>query len=169
MLSNSYEYWTVIGEVIPGSHSTPPKVLCRCRCGIERLVIVKTLTNGTSKSCGCFKVKRAIETHTRHAHNSGEGKSATYLTWDTMVQRCTNPRHPSFRYYGGRGIILCPEWESFEKFVADMGERPIDRTLDRIDPNGPYHPANCKWATKSEQSINQRPRRNKILVSWGVL
>jgi len=77
-----------------------------------------------------------------------------------MIQRCTNPNHKGFRWYGDRGIAICKRWlNSFENFLADMGEPPEGKTLDRIDNNGNYEPGNCRWATKAEQSVTQRRRR----------
>lgn len=80
----------------------------------------------------------------------------TYVSWVGMIQRCTNPKTPSYKHYGGRGITVCTRWRKFEQFFADMGERPKDRSLDRIDSNGNYEPGNCRWATKSTQIANRR-------------
>lgn len=78
-----------------------------------------------------------------------------------MVQRCTDANHDDFARYGGRGIKVCKRWrESFEHFLADMGERPLGMTLDRKKSSGDYTPENCKWATATEQ---QRNRRNTKL------
>lgn len=83
-----------------------------------------------------------------------------YRSWHMMKQRCQNPKCPSYDYYGGRGIRVCDRWQEFENFYEDMGVRPIGTSLDRIDSNGDYCLANCRWATQQEQALNHRMRRD---------
>ena len=80
-----------------------------------------------------------------------------YATWARMVQRCTNKNSKDYPNWGGRGITICERWRhSPENFYADMGDRPDGHSLDRIDNDGNYEPSNCRWATKSQQTLNSR-------------
>lgn len=80
-----------------------------------------------------------------------------------MIQRCTNSKHVGYKWYGGRGVLVCEEWLKFENFLADMGERPEHMTLDRNDPEGNYELGNCTWVTWSFQLRNKRRvRRGEV-------
>lgn len=100
---------------------------------------------------------RTVHGH-RGSRLSGSRKcSPVYTSWLNMKQRCTNPKSGQFHNYGARGITISPRWvNSFENFLADMGERPEGCSLDRIDVNGNYEPGNCRWATASQQCRNTR-------------
>jgi hypothetical protein len=81
-----------------------------------------------------------------------------------MLTRCYNPRHAYYESYGGRGIkVEDATWlTSFVNFFADMGRKPSPKhSLDRINNDLGYFPANCRWATALEQRHNQRPRKRK--------
>jgi hypothetical protein len=100
-----------------------------------------------------------------HGHTRGGRQSPTYNSWMGMIDRCTKPNHIGYATYGGRGIKVCERWRKFADFLADMGERPEGKTLDRIDSYGNYEPGNCRWATTSEQMLN-RPS-NRLLTFEG--
>lgn len=129
--------------------------LCSCVCGEKVIRHASSLKRGlkqgkSANSCGC----KACVTH---GHTSKGRKSPEYFCWNSMKQRCLNLKSPAFKDYGGRGIIICDRWvKSFESFLADMGPRPPDHSLDRTDPNGNYEPSNCKWATQHEQHLHRR-------------
>ena len=100
----------------------------------------------------------------RFKSTHGMHGTSTWMSWMSMIQRCTNPNAADYPHYGGRGITVCDRWRQFANFFDDMGERPAGKTLDRIDNNVGYSSDNCRWATPLEQRHNQRPhplqRRN---------
>lgn len=151
---------------------------CRCKCGTVLEVQTYRLLNGHKRSCGCMQRERP--NNLRHGHTSKALKAArdpkwrAHCAWLALRQRCSNPRGPDYASYGGRGITYEPRWDSFENFLADMGEPPIGMSLDRIDNDGPYSKANCRWASKEHQMRNRRNSRNftyngetKSLAEWG--
>lgn len=88
----------------------------------------------------------------QHGHATSAGQSPTYKSWVAMRQRCQKPGVKGYHNYGGAGVRVCPRWNSFENFLADMGERPAGTTLGRIGDMGNYEPGNCAWQTTKEQA-----------------
>lgn len=132
--------------------------LCRCSCGGSKVVNSCALQTGHVESCGCLRTenaKRVGHMNTKHGHAHPKSPSRTYRSWSAMWRRCTNQNGHAYQRYGGRGITVCTEWENFERFLADMGERPADRSIDRIDNDKGYFKDNCRWATRSEQQWNR--------------
>lgn len=136
-----------------------------CDCGRSTIVPTGQLRSGATTSCGCVRLKR----HTTH----GQSKSRTYRIWLSMRARCEAPTHTAYPYYGARGIAVCPRWQAFENFLADMGEAPPGLTIDRIRNAQGYEPGNCRWATMAEQAANKTTRveyehagKRRSLVEW---
>ena len=143
-------------------------VKCKCDCGNEVTVKFDNIKRGATKSCGCFRVashKKNLKKSTTHGHCINNTKTRTYRTWISMRNRCNNPKNNMYYRYGGIGITVCERWNSFVNFLEDMGERPLGTSIDRIDNfklTDGYSKSNCRWATPTEQILNQR--RNQIKI-----
>lgn len=87
---------------------------------------------------------------------NGSRFNASYRSWENMKERCLNPNSKDYKNYGGRGIVICDEWLTFEGFYNDMGNRPKDTTLGRIDNEGHYCKDNCEFQTAYQQQNNTR-------------
>lgn len=137
---------------------------CQCDCGVITEVRGSHLRRGNSRSCGCLKAEMAARNARATAKRDGASTHPLYYCWHAMVARCHNPRNPSYKNYGGRGITVCERWRDDPfMFYLDMGERPTGLTLERKNNDEGYHPSNCVWATRTEQQNNRRrPKPSKI-------
>ena len=128
-------------------------------CDKEFESSINHIKNGSTKSCGCQKNKI---TH-------GLRYNKFYGVWKDMRGRCCNLKHKSYPEYGGRGILLCNDWQDVVKFVAWAESTYIEgMSLDRIDNDGNYEPDNCRWADKTTQAINQRIQKNNTSGFAGI-
>lgn len=123
--------------------------LAKCDCGNECVVAGVSVRSGKTTSCGCAK-----RDGSRRPRGTG-ALSSEYTIWTSMKQRCQNPKHRAYRRYGGRGIVVCERWQTFENFLADMGPRPsMKHSIDRINNDKGYCLENCRWANAFEQARN---------------
>ena len=149
-VGDKFSRLTISERVSPiGDRNT--RWLCTCVCGRTTVTSTVHLNSGHTTSCGCYRDERARAAAVTH----GQSGSPTYNSWAAMKQRCYYEKNDNFEYYGGRGIKVCDRWlNSFENFLADMGQRPEGLTLEREDVNLDYSPSNCIWETNSRQGYN---------------
>lgn len=138
---------------------------CKCECGNNVTVRGKCLTQGITRSCGCLAKDLMLDRSWKH-HGYG---TRLYNIWNSMRQRCNNPKNRAYHNYGGRGIKICQEWNDFNlfrKWALDNGYNETANrgicTLDRKNVNDNYSPNNCRWVDMKEQSNN---KRNTIFLS----
>lgn len=86
-------------------------------------------------------------------------QSPTYMCWRDMMRRCYDPRRAHYQRWGAKGITVCERWHKFDNFLADMGDKPPGKTLDRKEGAKGYSKSNCRWATTMEQAQNRRTTR----------
>lgn len=130
---------------------------CRCDCGTLKTVQAAHLRSGAAKSCGCLRIARMAtgEIQKLSARNTTHGmtNSREFSSWSSMRERCANPHHRAWKWYGGKGVRVCDRWTDFANFLTDMGLRPDGCELDRIDPAKNYEPTNCRWLLRRENSL----------------
>lgn len=142
---DKYGSWTVIQEV--ESKEKRKHYIVKCDCGSVKVIRGIRLRFGDSSKCRkCGSTKHSMS------------NSRTYGTWETMIQRCTNPQNTNYKYYGGRGIGVCKEWLEYKNFLSDMGERPDGLELDRKNNNGHYERSNCHWVSHQKNLLNRRKK-----------
>ena len=160
------ERWT---EPRASGNGLRSRCLAQCDCGDISEYMTDNINRGNTTKCKkCSNLSRA-EKHSKHnfsCKSKAQG-GKVYYTWNAMKQRCYNPSENRFKNYGGRGIKVCARWlESFDNFVADMGQPPTDdHSIERIDNNGDYCKENCRWADKVEQARNKS--NNRVITHNG--
>jgi len=151
LIGSQYGRLTIIQELPRITHNR--QVLVQCSCSAIKKVTLNALRMGLTVSCGCYH-RDVVKTH-------GESGDKLYQVWARMRDRCNNPKSDSFDGHGGRGITVCPEWDSYEAFrdwaLANGYQEGL--SIDREKNDLGYSPGNCRWATPTTQARNRRSLR----------
>lgn len=154
-----FTYLTVLDRDTDSGNGKKPivKWLCQCKCGKIISVPGGQLRSSHTVSCGCRKVKHGFA-----------NKERLYQTWSNMRRRCNNPNNNRWEQYGGRGITICAEWDDYAAFRSWALSHGYNDALsiDRIDVDGNYCPANCRWVDSKTQANNVT--RNRIIKYRGI-
>lgn len=166
-IGEEYGYLTIISEPFKDKYFYKNKsssrwfVKYKCRCGSVGNISICYI--GHTMSCGCLKVEKCIES-AKHGYTN----TKIYKIWSGMKSRCNYNKNENFKYYGGKGIKVCQEWEdSFEAFLKwsmENGYVP-GLSIERLDSTKNYEPNNCKWIELSKQQNNTS--RSLMIFAWG--
>lgn len=162
-IGDTYQLWTIVGGPLARRDASGKRILyypCRCRCGVERPIMVSNLRAGYAKSCGCLRKEERPKMQTHRCLPRG-----LYKAWDAMRYRCNTETCKGYRNWGGRGITVCPEWESsyeaFRDWSLANGWKP-GLSIERIGNELGYSPDNCRWIPRGDQNLN---KRNNVRVT----
>lgn len=142
------------------------RFLCKCDCGNTTTLMPYQVAKGTIKTCGCQNGR---------IQNRDCLPAKLFAVWHNMIAKCENPKSAKYYMYGARGIEVCKEWHDYLLFrewaLANGYNEGL--SIDRIDNNGNYEPANCRWTTMKVQSLNKRSTifitykgETKTLMEW---
>lgn len=168
---DSINFLTMVSDKYLASDGKVYKAKFRCKCGNTKEIVINDVIRGHTRSCGCIQRNYAKMRSSKH----GETYTRLYGIWCSMKGRCSNSNKLDYARYGGRGISVCKDWNSFDNFRdwAINNGYSDNLTIDRIDVNKGYSPNNCRWATTKQQSRNKRNNiritfrgETKVLVEW---
>ena len=134
---------------------------CKCICDCGKVIYVRNdhLRRGETKSCGCLK---HLGNNTKH----GKSRIKLYSVFTSIKSRCYNENDQAYKNYGSRGIVVCDEWkddfEAFYNWAINNGYQE-NLTIERVNVNGNYEPANCQWVDMKTQQNN---KRNNVYLTY---
>lgn len=151
---------TVITEVAPRirTNGQPRRLLLvKCKCGKEKIVMVQSFSTGRVKSCGCYQreVMKKGDSNRKHGCSS----HPLFSVWRCMINRCYDPSHKGYKYYGERGITVCKEWrqnpKSFIDWAINNGWKKGLQIDKDIKKGKCYSPGNCLIVTPEVNRMNR--------------
>ena len=139
-----------------------------CKQEVEKRISVGL----EAKSCGCYRNILISESNNfgdkHHSYTHGDTKNRLYKIYTNMKQRCSNINFKFYKDYGGRGIIVCPEWANdytkFRDWSLNNGYQE-GLEIDQIDNNGNYEPSNCRWVTHKQNTRNRRTTKLNLEIA----
>jgi hypothetical protein len=148
----------------------------QCDCGKIKVCRLFDVKKGKIQSCGCLHKSQLSQRNKANAKHGFFG-TPTYNVWSGIIDRCNNSNSSNYKTYGAKGIKVCERWQnSFESFLEDMGIKPLDCSIDRINVNGNYEPDNCRWADAKTQARNRTNNvryefdsKNLTLSEWSEI
>ena len=151
-IGKSYGKWTIVSFI--GTYHRSHQYETRCECGKIGKHLLSDLRANKSTQCATCHNREIARRNITHGMHS----TPIYKVWSAMIARCRDPKTTSYYWYGRRGIKVCERWSSFENFIEDMGERPDNMTIDRINNDGDYEPSNCRWVSHKENCNNRKKK-----------
>lgn len=162
---NKYENGMKFGKLTLIERTESPRIWkCQCECGE---LVYTQISQGSRECRKCAYERISIE---RTVHGESSNKSRLYNIWIGVRTRCSNNNRPDYKYYGGRGIKVCQEWNeyaNFKKWAEESGYAE-GLEIERKNVDGNYESDNCKWITRREQMRNTRKNR-RIEIDGHVL
>ena len=143
--------------------------LWQCDCGNEKVIEIRNVKEGASRSCGCLNTEMVIKRSLKHGNSrrTGSKRSPEYRAWLAMRERCYCKSVEAYKLYGARGVTVSEDWlgdDGFANFLRDMGKKPSSKhSLDRIDNSKGYSKENCRWADNIQQANN---KTNNVMLTY---
>lgn len=168
-LGQTFGAWTVASDDVRRTSNNSTLVLVRCSCGVEKYAQLSHLRHGMSNSCEACGSKRRVKTLDQFLADTPAKKQLRNRI-NVAYQRCTNPKHKEYSYYGGRGIeFRFDSVKDFAEYILRV--YPLDSytgwELDRTENNGHYERGNIRLATKSTNMMNRRSSKLSMeLRAW---